>query len=145
MKCQISNQIAPVHKVDYNSSKMKGSKPLTKRKCYYTGARYVFFMSDPFLTGPQFIQPATSPTVFTFLSHSASCLPHAVSRLPDDDAAARRPDAAARLLDAADHLTPSLPAFLPHGPARPAPVLVLPSLLHPLAFLLKRSRCPRGG
>jgi len=97
MKCQISNQIAPVHKVDYNSSKMKGSKPLTKRKCYYTGARYVFFMSDPFLTGPQFIQPATSPTVFTFLSHSASCLPHAVSRLPNDDATARRPDAVALL------------------------------------------------
>jgi len=44
---------------------------------------------------------------------------------------ARRPKVAARLPDAADCLTPSLSAFLPHGPAR----------LHPLAFL----SCLHGG
>jgi hypothetical protein len=74
------------------------------------------------------------PTVFTLLSHVTARLPHAVSRLPDYDAAAR-------LLDAADRLTPSLPTFLPHGPARPVPVLVLPSPLHPLSFL----PCLHGG
>ena len=91
----------------------------------------VSFVPDTFLTRPESIQPANGPTIFTFLSHSAARLPHAVSRLSDDDVTARRPKVAARLPDAADCLTPSLSAFLPHGPAR----------LHPLAFL----PCLHGG
>ena len=42
--------------------------------------------------------------------------PSRVARLPDDDAATRLPDVT-------DRLTPSLPTFLPHGPARPRPSL----------------------
>jgi hypothetical protein len=87
-------------------------QPFLLRTCSYTGIRLVSFVSNVFLTRLESIQSANGPTLSTFLSQTASHLPRVVSRLPDDNTAARLPDAA-------DRLTPSLSAFLPHGPTRP--------------------------